>query len=116
MYWKTFLIIVIFSLFLAPSALAWDRCEHGALLPGEVGMCHAYCTHLDCDKILDGDPMSAPQASEMACANVAISLMSMVRDMKRSEIDPVEAMETADHYYCCGCVGPPCDCGGGGGF
>jgi len=74
-------------------------------------MCHAYCTHLNCDTILDGNPLSTPQGSENACGNIALSLMSLVLNVKRSEIDVVEAMDELDEFHCFdGCL-PPCDGG-----
>ena len=97
--------------FTAGPVLANDNCDNPrfGLFPGEVGMCRAYCSHLDCDNIFDGDPLSSPQASQNACINIAISFMSMVLDLKRWEIDPVDAIVTLDSNHCiAGCI-PPCD-------
>jgi len=112
MYWKTFLIILIGSLFLAPPVFADDDCENHVLYPVEESLCHTYCTRLDCGKITDGDPMTEPQASLKACANIATTFWSKYLDIKLSEVDsvmtPFQSMYSLHMTYCC------MDCGGGG--
>ncbi len=87
---------------LSGAAQAQDKCDDPnlGLFPAEVSMCQAYCTHMDCDNINDGDPLSSPQASQNACGNVAVSLIAIVEGIARRDVDPVEAMSTLDDVYC----------------
>ena len=118
MNWKFLIFCLVGALFLTCPTLAQDYshddCEnpcHG-LNSGEIGMCRVYCWHMECDLINDGDPLSAAQASQNACANVAVGLVSRILQVHRSEVDPDEAMDILnnDHHIPCA---PPCDCGGG---
>ncbi len=76
-----------------------------------VGLCNAYCVHMDCDLINDGDPFSSPQASEAACRNVAASFLSLHTGVSRTLVDIVAAIKILDGFCTVTCPDgevPPC--------
>lgn len=116
---RRLILVPIFAalMVLGGAAQAQDICDDPffELFPAEVGLCRAYCTHMECDLINDGDPLSAPQASANACGNVAVSFFALLDGVKRGDVDLGAAVTELDVSFCDPDSCPP-NCGGGTGL
>ena len=107
MYKFTLSMMFAALMVLGSAAQAQDRCDRLGQST-EASLCRVYCRTLDCDSINDGDPFTAPQASENGCRNIAANFLAKLDGVKKTDVDPVEAMEVLDFGHCGRCRPPDC--------